>query len=97
MSLFTAEYSAATAAPLKTELRAARSAELRASARKGGKKKNWADDTQRIFFVVICVFQVKLQIRGHFHYQGLQAGGMRGKRGHSYGQFIIISVQFTVA
>lgn len=63
--------------------------------KEGGKKLGWWYPAY--IFVVICVFQVKLQIRGHFHYQGLQAGGMRGKQGHSYGQFIIISVQFMIA
>ncbi len=38
---------------------------------KGGKKKlGWWYPAY--IFVVICVFQVKLQIRGHFHHQGLQ-------------------------
>ena len=43
-------------------------------------------------FVVICVFQVKLQIRGHFHHQRTTAGGIGGEQGHSYGQFYITSV-----
>lgn len=50
VSLFTAKYSAATAAPLQTEHRIERSAELRASAKQeGGKKKRGAYDTRRIF------------------------------------------------
>lgn len=98
VSLFTAKYSAATAAPLQTELRTARSAELRASAREEKKKKKKKKKRRgwwypAYIFVVICVFQVKLQIRGHFHHREPQRGGMRGKQGQFLWAVFLISYQ----
>lgn len=72
VSLFTAKYSAATSRATQDW---AQNGEERWAACicKGGKKKKIGLMIPGVyFFVVICVFQVKLQIRGHFHHRGLQ-------------------------